>query len=194
LSEEPERGSNDYIDWCTDRQIVQCMGCQNICFRESHTNSDDSDFDGESIETITIYPNPKERQPTIDFWKLPENVRRLYHETLVASNNSAMTLASAGLRSVVEAACIDQGCKRSVLQNMIDELVTKGIFLKRDADYLHQHRFLGNEAVHEMEAPPKEEFEIALKILEHLLRTLYILPELDSELRKLRIKRGAQVL
>jgi hypothetical protein len=37
------------------------------------------------------------------------------------------------------------------------------------------------------------EFEIALKILEHLLTTIYIVPGLDKKLRKLRTDRGAKV-
>jgi hypothetical protein len=80
-----------------------------------------------------------------------------------------------------------------LLAGKIGELVVKGVLLKRDADYLHQHRFLGNEAVHEMEAPPAEESAIALEILEHLLTTIYVIPRLDRTLRKLRIARGAKV-
>ncbi len=53
------------------------------------------------------------------------------------------------------------------LKSKINGLVANGTFLRRDADYLHPHRFLGNEAVHELTAPPIDEFEIALKILEH---------------------------
>ena len=108
-------------------------------------------------------------------------------------NSNAGTLAAAGLRAVVEATCIDQGCTTGDLKSKIDGLVTKGVFLKRDADYLHQHRFLGNEAVHELTAPPPDEFEIALQILEHLLTTIYVVRGLDKKLRKLRKGRGAKV-
>lgn len=108
-------------------------------------------------------------------------------------NANARTLAAAGLRAVAEAICIEQGCVTGSLKQKIDALVTNGTLSRRDADYLHQHRFLGNEAVHQLSAPPEDEFGIALKILEHLLETIYIVPHLGSRLRKMRSSRGAQV-
>jgi hypothetical protein len=162
-------------------------------FQEVNPHSEDVDLDGQPEEYILIYPDPTKRQAALDVWMLPDNVRALYQETLACLNSEAQILAAAGLRAVVEATCIDQGCTAGNLKSKIDGLVTNGVFLGRNADYLHQHRFLGNEAVHEFTAPPMGEFEIALKILEHLLTTIYVVPGLDKQLRKLRTARGAQV-
>jgi len=107
-------------------------------------------------------------------------------------DSKAMIMSAAALRAVVEAACLDQGCNSGNLKDKIDCLTTKGVLLKRDADYLHQHRFLGNKAVHELVAPPIEEFQIALKILEHLLNSVYVIPQLGATLVALRAERGAQ--
>jgi hypothetical protein len=93
----------------------------------------------------------------------------------------------------VEAICLDQGATEKDLWGKIGGLVTRGILLKKDADYLHQHRILGNEAVHDMAAPPTEEFEIALQTLEHILRTLYVLPHKNEAFQKMRKARGAKV-
>lgn len=164
-----------------------------MCFREAAVSSEDTEADGNPTEYVTIYPNPAKRTANIDIWKLPAKVRALYEETLIAVDAGAPVLSAAGLRSVVEAACLDQGCKGHSLVLQINDLVQKGIFLRRDADYLHQHRFLGNEAVHEMQAPPIEEFAIALKILEHLLTALYVMPDLDQQLKNMRAARGAKV-
>jgi hypothetical protein len=194
LRGQTETGSTEHVSWYrVEYQIVRCMGCQNICFRESVRTSEDTDKDGVPVEYVHIYPNPTERRPAVETWVLPERVRILYQETLSCFHSEAKTLAAAGLRAVVEATCIDQGCINGDLKTKIGELVTKGVFLKRDADYLHQHRFLGNEAVHELAAPPEGEFEIALQILEHLLTTIYVMPRLDEKLRKLRSLRGAKV-
>ena len=123
---------------------------------------------------------------------LPEKARMFYEETLTCLNSGAGTLAAAGLRGVAEATCIDQGCTTGNLKNKIDGLVTNGTLLRRDADYLHQHRFLGNEAVHELAAPPPEEFEIALKILDHLRSTIYVVPKMNRKLQRLRTDRDVQ--
>ena len=194
LRAQTETGSTENVSWYrVEHQIIQCMGCRNICFRQSTRTSEDTDLHGQPEEYVAIYPDPAKRQASIEGWMLPDNVRALYRETLACLNSDAMALAAAGLRAVAEATCSDQGCTAGNLKSKIDGLVTNEIFLRREADYLHQHRFLGNEAVHELTAPPKDEFEIALKILEHLLTTIYVLPGLDKKLRKLRTDRGAQV-
>jgi hypothetical protein len=150
--------------------------------------------------TVSVYPSPTERKPKIEIpYAFEEDqphrskVTQIYKETLNAWNHGAEMLAAAGLRALVEAVCLDQGCTQGNLAHKIEALITKGVLLKRDADYLHTHRLLGNEAVHEMEAPPSAEFEFALQILEHLLATIYVLPHLDQRLRKMRSQRGAQV-
>ena len=194
LRSQTETGSTEDVSWYSvEHQIVQCMGCRNICFRKSTRTSEGTDLNGQPEEYVEILPDPAQRKAAVDVWMLPDNVRTLYQETLACLNSDAKTLAAAGVRAVVEATCIDQGCTTCNLKSKIDGLVANGTFLRRDADYLHQHRFLGNEAVHELTAPPIEELEIALKILEHLLTTIYILPGLDKKLRKLRTTRGAQV-
>jgi hypothetical protein len=193
LRSQSETGSTEHIDWYRlELQIIRCKRCQNIYFKQSAWNSSETP-DGPPEEVVPVRPPPNERRPSVDEWELPERVRTLYKETLSGFNAMAMTLSAAGLRSVVEAACLDQGCTDLTFELKIQALVAKGVFLKRDADYLHKHRFLGNDAVPGMDTPPKEEFEIALQILEHLLTTLYVLPHLDMKLRRLRVVRGANV-
>lgn len=162
------------------------MGCQHTCFRRSDFCSEYTDNEGQPTEDVTIFPVPYFRQPAVDPLTLPAAVSRVYQETFLAFGVGADALAAAGLRTVVEAICKDQKCQGDNLQKSIEKLVTKGVLLKRDADYLHQHRFLGNEAVHEMRPPPKNEFMMALQILEHLLTTIYVMPNLDANLRRLR--------
>jgi hypothetical protein len=199
LRSQSETGSTEHVEWYRlELQIIRCKRCQNIYFKQSAYSSGDLPGGGTPPgnppeEDRAVPPGSIERRATVDEWELPDRVRALYKETLSGFNAMAMTLSAAGLRSVVEAACIDQGCTDLTLEMKIQTLVTKGIFLKRDADYLHKHRFLGNEAVPGMDTPPKEEFEIALQVLEHLLTTLYVLPHLDMKLRRLRIKRGPKV-
>lgn len=191
---QTETGSTEDVSWYSvEHQIIRCMGCRNICFMRSTRSSENTDLHGQPEKLVEIYPDPAQWQPAVEIWMLPDNVRTLYQETLSCLNSDAKTLAAAGLRAVVEATCIEQRCTTGNLKSKIDGLVANGTFLQRDADYLHQHRLLGNEAVHELTAPPIDEFEIALKILEHLLTTIYIVPRLGARLRKLRNARGAQV-
>ena len=58
----------------------------------------------------------------------------------------------------------------------------KGILTKRNADILHEHRFLGNEALHELTQPSKDELALAIQIIEHILEHIYELLDKAAEL------------
>ncbi|MFI8035744.1 hypothetical protein ACH8I4_17980, partial [Acinetobacter sp. ABJ_C3_5] len=47
---------------------------------------------------------------------------------------------------------------------------------KRDVDLLHSLRFLGNDAVHELEIPGIQDIKVAFNIIEHLIQSIYIMP------------------
>jgi hypothetical protein len=75
------------------------------------------------------------------------------------------------------------------LADKINELVTKGELAQKQADFLNVHRFLGNDAAHDMLPPPPSEIIAALEILENLLRTIYELPKVAAELTASREQR-----
>jgi N-6 DNA Methylase/Domain of unknown function (DUF4145) len=126
----------------------------------------------------------KQRAPLKKCYAFPKAVRRLYLETLKAFSNEAPTLAAVGIRSVVEATCLDQGIKKGNLERKIDALVIAGILTPVQANLLHLHRYLGNLAVHESEMPAAEELEAALEIIEILLTTVYILPKTAVKMKR----------
>lgn len=108
-------------------------------------------------------------------------------------NAGALTLASAGLRAVVEAMCLDRGCTGKNLVAKINDLAARGEVTKAQADFFNVHRYLGNEAVHDLSTPPVEEFVEALGVLEQLLKTLYEVPAAVARINKMRKARGARV-
>jgi hypothetical protein len=169
-------------------QMVSCRGCERHSFRYGWAIAEEGyDWVWES------YPqNPKDRK-AVQIFILPKQVRKLYHETLRAYNAKAITLASAGIRASVEAICQERGFVKGSLKEKIDEMCNAGILPKDNAEFLHQHRFLGNEAIHDMVTPPEDEFLLALEIMEHLMQSLYQLPRRAKQLMELRAARGAQV-
>ncbi|HSF65816.1 MAG TPA: DUF4145 domain-containing protein [Nitrospiraceae bacterium] len=100
-----------------------------------------------------------------------------------------MTWAGGGLRAIVEAICIDREVSGQNLQNKIDDLVTKGLLAKPQADLLHEERYIGNAALHEISPPAKQEIEDGLAIVEGLMTAIYVLPLRAQRLKK---KREAQ--
>lgn len=102
-------------------------------------------------------------------------MRKIYSETLVAVQEGSRILAGLGLRGIVEAVCIDRGIKSKDLGLRIERLAAKGYISKKDAERLHGIRFLGNDAAHDIKEPSSWQIEVALKIVEHALNTIYVL-------------------
>lgn len=167
-------GSDDYA-------IIQCNGCDKISYRtesmcsENYIYLDDGSF--EYDVDVASYPAP---QPSIgsinDMSLLPFKVRKIYTQTLNTIINKDYILAGIGLRSAIEAICLDKEIVGSNLQKKIGKMVSNGLLSQSDGKMLQGIRFLGNDAAHEIDEPKIETIAIALKIIEHLLVTLYILP------------------
>jgi len=103
-----------------------------------------------------------------------------------ALNANIRTLAGAGLRATVEAICLDNKIKDGNLRNKIDELANRNLLTAAQAELLHEERYLGNAALHEMETPPIQDIEDGLQIVEGLINTIYILPSKAKRLKERR--------
>lgn len=176
---------DDAIQGIDKFEIVSCCGCDEISFRFSSTNSEDIDFDGKPYEQEDLYPNRVVgRRQISETYFLPNLVLGIYKETHGALSGKFNILASIGIRALVEAIC--KNCKATGpnLEHKINNLVTIGVLTKTNADVLHETRILGNRAVHEMTAPNLEDLNIAMDIVESLLKTVYIIPEKAKRLKK----------
>jgi hypothetical protein len=110
-----------------------------------------------------------------DLWDVPKLVREIYTQSLNAIRDESNTLAGMGLRATVEAICNDQTIQGRSLDKKIDGLAKKGLISQRDAERLHAIRFLGNDAAHEISSSTESNLITGLRIIEHLLLTLYVL-------------------
>jgi hypothetical protein len=163
--------------------IIECRGCETVTFEQAYWCSEDFGPDGVPLIKVTLYPSRTAGRQRVDGWMAyPRKVQRMYLETLAALSADAPVLATVGMRALVEAICLDQGCITGNLEAKIDALVKQGVLAAKQAEYLNVHRFLGNDAVHEMRSPPSSEILGALDILENLLTTIYVLPTTAAEI------------
>ena len=79
------------------------------------------------------------------------------------------------MRACIEAVCNDMSIDGRSLEVRINKLASGGFISRKDAERLHGIRFMGNDAAHEIKLPKKESLSVALKIVEHLLSSVYIL-------------------
>lgn len=177
---EPMGGGNTF-DWRTSYQVIQCLGCRTVSFREVSSNSEDYDHDEEGNieyrESELLYPSRTEGREVIDDSELlPRDLERVYSEVLAALNNRQSVLAGIGVRAIIETVAKDKGASGRDLSQRIDGLVALGVLTKDGAAILHKLRILGNAAAHEVKAHSVTELNLAMDVVEHLLQAVYILP------------------
>jgi hypothetical protein len=169
-------------------RIIRCLGCDTVSFREDfHDYQSAYDRgDGEWIYPTTTETYPKAlagHRALAAVGYVPPLVRTIYKETLGALREDAFILAGLGLRGTIEAICNDCQVPGRNLEERISKLAASGLITKREAERLHGIRFLGNDAAHKLKEPKHGQLMVALKIIEHLLNSLYIFEhEVDEEL------------
>jgi hypothetical protein len=170
----------------TGYHIAKCQGCNTVRFRIWERNSEGVDYEtGEAfVREVGVFPDGTESLwQSVSHEHFPEVVCKMYLETILCFNAKAFTLAGGGLRAIVEAICKERGLDQGNLQNKIDELVTKSYLAKAQANLLHEERYLGNNALHEMRTPSKQDIMDGLEIIEGLMKTIYVLPKRAERLR-----------
>ena len=185
-----EEGDSSYsFSWAADNQIVQCQGCKTVSFRKASSNSEgyypvDHDGNYECDVDESLYPQRLEGIKGLgdDTHYLPVNVRRIYDETLMALSNQAPVLAGIGLRALLETVCKEKNAVGGDLLKKIDSLVGTGVLTPASAAILHKIRTLGNAAAHEVKPHSDKQLGLAMDIVQHLLKDVYILPkQVESE-------------
>lgn len=163
-------------------QITECLGCDTKSFRDVYEEIEHAyqiaEDEWEVPTSINVYPRFIKGHRSLDGeYYLPSLVGRIYKEVLLAFQEDALILAGLGLRGTVEAVCNDLEVSGRNLEVRISKLATAGYISRKDADRLHGIRFMGNDAAHEVKKPKTEQLSVALKIVEHLLSSVYILEE-----------------
>lgn len=176
------------FDWADNHQIVQCMGCKSLSYRIASTNSEDyfqvSEDDYVHEVTEKLYPPRLEGIKGLgdETHYLPSKVRKIYDETLLALSVQSPVLAGIGLRALLETVCKEREAVGGDLLKKIDSLVEQHVLTPASAAILHKIRALGNAAAHEVKPHSDRQLALAMDIVEHLLKDVYILPkQADSE-------------
>ncbi|MFC1700868.1 DUF4145 domain-containing protein [Patescibacteria group bacterium] len=182
--------SEDEISVSRDYEIIICQGCKEISFRKTSSCSEDMSYDPETgdidyDEDIKLYPSRiAGRKQVKDMYLLPDEVLKIYKETHGALCGRLSILAGIGIRALVESVCREKEAQGGNLKNKIDDLVTKGVLTKDSAETLHSTRLLGNNSAHETIVATDDELDIAMDIVENLIKTVYVISQKAKKLNK----------
>ena len=182
LFEKKNTGSEEEIDfhWTQSYQIIECLGCETISFLSIYGNSEMFDYDeaigeGAHFTEDNIYPPYLEEGKEIEhLYYLPKNIQLIYQETILAFKLKSYILTAGGFRAIIEALCNHLKIKNKNLLERIDLLNAGGFLTLKESRRLHSIRFLGNDALHQIETPKKEHLLILLDIINHLLENLFV--------------------
>ena len=166
-------------------EILACLGCEDVTFRTTWYTSEDPE------PTIELLPPRHERMLKARlFYSVPPTLLGIYREAIHCFNESNNILCAAGIRALIEGICVDKeindgpvpkqsggSMRRSTMQGKIEGMVEADFLTREHAETLHQLRFLGNEALHELRAPTSDELRLAIGIAEHVMEGLYDLSE-----------------
>ncbi len=159
-----------------------CAGCDQGTMEYCFTMDSMVGQNNEQIYDSTYYPPRKQQHIQLKkFRKLPQKLTGLYKESVEAYNNELLILCAAGLRALIEGICVDKNIAGKNLQSRIDAMTS--IFPKNIVESLHSFRFMGNEALHELNPPEKKNLNLAIEVSEDLMNYIYELDYKASQLK-----------
>lgn len=160
--------------------IAQCAGCE-------HVSLIDVVF-CEGNYLVFQYPEPinKEYKELFldqnELIEVSQEISNLYQEVTQAYKSQTPILCGVGLRILVEAICIDQQIKGSNLMQKIKGLKDAGLISAAELPILDKLRDIGNAAAHEIKAMEEDTLKHALLIINHIIRSIYILPLIGKKI------------
>lgn len=192
----------------TKWETIQCCGCKDVSLKSTFSSCD-MDFGEKSVKLFPCRGNYILQLKT--FRNCPSTLWFLYRQVIDAFDAQLAILCAAGLRSLIEGICADKGINkgpvvvkdkngtpktnedgtpkiqmRKHLEGKIEGLAENGLLTVQHAKALHELRFLGNDALHELERPSEQDLMEAIGIVEHTLENVY---ELEEKARTLRTRR-----
>jgi len=168
------------------RQTIECCGCNSTSIRQFDVNLDDEareKFNQKIIpETADWHFDPKKRILN----RLPEDLRRAYEELINGYNSGNVLSCSGMIRSLIEGLGVVEGIKDELVKNgkkphninyvlITEELFKRGFVTKKTEEILSNLRFFGNDALHGLEPPSREELKLAIHIVENILENVYVI-------------------
>ncbi|MBC9116300.1 hypothetical protein NIPOLPBK_02765 [Stenotrophomonas maltophilia] len=207
----PSYNDRDSVDWINRYQVVKCLGCDTFSFCHRNWFSEAAGHYGpegyDDGTTVRLYPQRgKDVLVARDFYNVPRNLRGIYKEVISCFNNDSPMLCAVGLRASIEGLCAANGVtdgpvevqksdgsveikRKRNLEGKISGLSEKGLLTKKNAELLHEHRYIGNDAVHELSRPSDADLKTAIEIVEHMFESLYEIPEKAEALKVARVNK-----
>lgn len=166
---------------------VQCSLCNNISFLERITFVEPNERSQPPMVAEMNYPDHSDSAYNFldeeELYSLPKVLVNLYEEVSTAFRSQSEILAGVGLRMLVEAICMEQKVEGANLQKKIVSLRENGFISANEEPILDKLRLIGNVAAHQIKGMSLEVLSYALDIINHVLKSIYILPKINKKIK-----------
>lgn len=157
--------------------IFRCGACDTVCYETTTWDDQDVDYD-EDGEPYTVlhfsqYPAPTSASFAFNTEYTPSDLDVLIGEMMYAFAGTKLTLATVGLRMVIEFIVNHAKCPGKTLMNKIDALHEQGHVDDQQKALLHKIRKRGNAGAHELSPMDTKELVAGMGVVELLLEKLY---------------------
>lgn len=166
--------------------FLECCGCGSIRLKkETWIFGDDLTIAGEPLPQTEIYPPSTFRVYPQWATNLDKewHITKLYKEIYQALKNNALTLASMGIRAIIETIMLDKIEDQGSFKKNLSKFQASGYISKVDEKIIATTLEIGHASIHRGFTPDQRHLEVSIDIAEKLLHTLYIL-EKDAETLK----------
>jgi len=188
----PDDDEEDTWEASESYQIVQCRGCRTFTFRrqqtadkDMRTRDPDRSAEAQNVIVQELFPvRESKRDGLLDSEHVPDYVWKPYDETRTAMASNLPILAGIGIRAILDAICRQQKTKPGLLGQRLNELTARGVLTRTDEDLLQRTKGIGNQAAHEATVIAPDVLQAAFDVVEHLLKTLYVIPKIGKTIPK----------
>lgn len=175
--------TDDYDENSTIYSIIQCCGCDTVSYRTykvEYGEEDEIQIQKDLFPIRETYFLEKG-----DFKITDRKIIEFYESAIFAFNGRKYLLCASAIRATIERICktIREKAQKEISDNLeakINWLFNEGYLNSMSKDALHKLRFMGNEALHNVETPTESEMKIAIDILELALASIFKIP-VDSD-------------
>jgi len=175
----------DHIHGGDSYEMLKCLGCEQIKLRHTSWVVGNDDSKVSYFPPPIFRPNPKWFS---DLWyELPDDadfVGTLLKEIYVALQNNLSSLATMGIRSLLEKVMIAKiGDQGSFRKNLI-EFEKQGYVSRIQKERLEAILEAGHAVIHRTFMPSTKDVITLVDITEHIIETVYLHEDKVKELQK----------
>lgn len=166
-------------------EMLKCCGCDRIKLRHTSTFSEADE------ENVSYFPPAIFRRRPDWFYQLPHEravkdgfVRALLEEIYVALQNDLPTLATMGVRSLLEKIMISRIGDNGTFGKNLGEFEKSGHVSTLQRERLETILEVGHAAMHRVYTPKIKDVVMLLDITEHIVESVFLHDSKIDELKK----------